>query len=339
MCGIAPAGASALASSAASGLVRPDPCCVPSVVRAQRLAESEYLSGRRRRVRRGSTDEMIRLDGGAFLMGSESAQGFAADGEGPVRQVHLDSFYMDRFPVTVEAFEEFVAATSYVTEAERFGWSFVFHTQLPAHRYDQLADDTVAGHEWWCKVSGADWRHPEGPGSNTRERPDYPVTHVSHADATTYCRWAGKRLPTEAEWEFGARAGREQQTYPWGEELEPGGRHLCNIWQGTFPSQDTGEDGYRGPCPVDAYPPNDHGLYSMTGNAWEWCADWFDPHYHVTATRHNPVGPPTGSGRVMRGGSFLCHASYCNRYRVAARTSNTPDSSTANLGFRCVRDI
>ncbi len=282
---------------------------------------------------------MHKAVGGRFLMGTETVHGFPADGEGPVREVLLNPFYIDTYPVTFGRFAEFVRASGYKTEAERFGWSFVFRNQVPRERYRELVDDTVAGHEWWCKVYGADWRHPEGPDSTAAGRSDHPVTHVSHADALAYCDWVGKRLPTEAEWEFAARGGLEQRTYPWGEELEPGGRHLCNIWQGRFPFHDTAEDGYDGPCPVDAFPPNGFGLYSMTGNVWEWCADWFHPSYHVTATKANPVGPPGGNARVMRGGSFLCHASYCNRYRVAARTSNTPDSSTSNLGFRCVRDL
>ncbi len=282
---------------------------------------------------------MIKLEGGRFMMGTETDLGFPADGEGPVREIHVDPFYIDTFPVTVEQFGEFVKGADYKTEAERFGWSFVFHKQIADGDYSRLVDDTVAGHEWWCKVDGSDWAHPEGPDSSVGRRLDHPVTHLSYADAIAYCDWAGKRLPTEAEWEYASRGGAEQNTYPWGEELEPGGKHLCNVWQGRFPEEDSGADGYKGPCPVDAFPPNGYGIYSITGNVWEWCADWFHPTYHVTATRSNPVGPSSGTARVMKGGSFLCHASYCNRYRVAARTSNTPDSSTTNLGFRCVRDI
>ncbi len=282
---------------------------------------------------------MIRLDGGRFLMGTESDEGFPADGEGPVRQVTLDPFYMDTYPVTNARFDEFARSTGYRTEAERFGWSFVFFQHIAPEDYPRLVDDTVRGVEWWCKVKGSDWRHPEGPDSQIGGRPEYPVVHVSWKDAADYCGWAGKRLPTEAEWEYAARGGLEQKIYPWGDELTPGGRHLCNIWQGEFPKVDTAEDGYSAPAPVDAFPANGYGIYSITGNAWEWCADWFDPAWHQTATRLNPVGPPTGVGKVMKGGSYLCHRSYCNRYRVAARTSNTPDSSTTNISFRCVRDI
>lgn len=282
---------------------------------------------------------MVHLPGGTFLMGTEAAEGFPADGEGPVRSVTLDPFFLDTYPVTNEQFAEFAAASGYRTEAERFGWSFVFHQQLPPEEYARLGANTVRGVEWWCKVERADWAHPEGPDSSIGDRQHHPVTHVSWNDAVEYSKWAGKRLPTEAEWEYAARGGLEQKLYPWGDELTPGGRHLCNIWQGEFPTVNTAEDGYAFVAPVDAFPPNRYGFHTITGNVWEWCSDWFHPTYHVVATRANPVGPPTGSTKVIKGGSFLCHKSYCNRYRVAARTSNTPDSSTANIGFRCARDV
>jgi sulfatase modifying factor 1 len=314
-------------------------CCVPSKERAVRLNESRAASEQRLRVVSGSTEGMRKLDGGNFLMGTDSSQAFEKDGEGPVRTVVLDAFHIDIYPVTNAQFSEFVKATDYRTESERLGWSFVFQGHIPPEQYPELVRDTVPGANWWCKVEGADWRHPEGPDSSIQTRGQYPVTQVSWNDALVYCAWAGKRLPTEAEWEYAARGGLEQKLYPWGDELTPEGRHLCNVWQGEFPVLDLAEDGYAGTSPVDSFPPNGYGLFSVTGNVWEWCNDWFDPLYHVTATRTNPIGPPQGVSRVIKGGSYLCHRSYCNRYRVAARTSNTPDSATTNMGFRCVRDV
>ncbi len=322
-----------------SGPSGPHPCCVPSVDRAHRLEESRYLAEHRRKAAKGSTDGMIRLDGGRFLMGTEYEKGFPADGEGPVREVTLDPFWIDAHPVTNDQFKFFVDKTGYQTESERFGWSFVFHAQVPEDQYKQLVDDTVLNHEWWCKVDGSDWAHPEGPGSSTKGREGHPVTHVSWNDAAAYAEWAGKRLPSEAEFEFAQRGGTEQLLFWWGDDLEPDGRHLCNVFQGDFPNHDTAADGYAGTCPVDAFPANPYGMLSSIGNVWEWMADWFSPEYHITATQLNPVGPPRGSGKVMKGGSYLCHDSYCNRYRLGARTQNTPDSATANLGFRCVRDL
>jgi formylglycine-generating enzyme len=312
-----------------------NPCCVPSRERAALLETAKKASAERPRAASGSIDEMVLLNGGMFLMGTDTLEGFPSDGEGPVREVTLDPFYIDRYPVTNEQFSAFIRATAYVTEAERFGWSFVFQN----HVAPEFVSDTVRAVEWWCKVNEASWRHPEGPRSLIDTRPNHPVLHVSWNDAAAYCQWAGKRLPTEAEWEFAARGGLEQKLYPWGDDLTPNGQHLCNIWQGEFPNVDTAEDGHSGPAPVDSYPPNAFGLYTITGNAWEWSADWFHPAYHVATTRRNPVGPPQGSSKVMKGGSFLCHKSYCNRYRVAARTSNTPDSSTENISFRCARDL
>jgi formylglycine-generating enzyme required for sulfatase activity len=280
---------------------------------------------------------MIPLEGGTFLMGTDAPGSFPLDGEGPVRPVIVDPFLIDAHPVTNDIFQQFVTATGYKTEAEVFGWSFVFWSHIPESRFSDLVEDTVAAAPWWCKVSGARWNAPAGPGSTLEGLKDHPVVHISWNDAQAYCRWSGQRLPTEAEWEYAARGGLEQKLYPWGDKLRPDGEHRCNIWQGEFPHHDTADDGYAGTCPVDAFPPNGFGLYSITGNAWEWCSDWFDTEFHRTAGRNNPAGPPSGTSKVMKGGSFLCHKSYCNRYRVAARSSNTPDSSSSNIGFRCCR--
>lgn len=310
-------------------------CCAPTRFRAHVLEASRIASAGRRRVTHGSTGDMVLLDGGRFLMGSEKPESIPKDGEGPVRSVLLDAFYLDRYPVTNQQFGEFVKATGYRTEAERFGWSFVFEGHL---RGRSAPFEHPPGLGWWCRVDGADWGHPEGHDTGLSGRETCPAVHVSWNDAAAYAEWAGKRLPTEAEWEFAARSGFDQKLYPWGDDLIPDGRHLCNIWQGEFPDRDTAEDGYSRPAPVDAFPPNNYGLYVITGNVWEWCSDWFSSDYHLLASNLNPVGPPTGQAKVMKGGSYLCHVSYCNRYRVAARTSNTPDSSTTNIGFRCARD-
>ena len=308
-------------------------CCTPSATRAESpdTVPESLTSTLTPRARAG----MVQLPGGTFLMGSDYIHGFPLDGEGPVRPVVLRPFLIDRFPVTNRSFRDFIEATGYKTEAELFGWSFVFWAHIPPARFRHVVQDTVVVTPWWCKVPGARWDAPEGPGSDVFTRADHPVVHVSWNDAAAYARWNGQRLPTEAEWEFAARGGLEQKLYPWGDKLRPGGEHRCNIWQGEFPKLDTAEDGYAGTSPVEAFPPNPYGIYSITGNTWEWCADWFSPDFHKTADAHDPTGPPAGESRVMKGGSFLCHKSYCNRYRVAARTANTPDSSTANIGFRC----
>ncbi|MEX0761424.1 MAG: formylglycine-generating enzyme family protein [Dehalococcoidia bacterium] len=280
---------------------------------------------------------MILLEGGTFLMGTDVRDGFPADGEGPVREIILRPFRIDATTVTNEQFAQFVADTSYVTEAERFGWSFVFH-HFVAPDVAEKVSQAVAGAQWWWQVPGSDWRRPDGPGSSFEDRMDHPVTHVSWNDAYAYARWAGKRLPTEAEWEFAARGGLEQNVYAWGNELMPGGEHRCNIWQGTFPRVNTAEDGFAGTAPARWFRPNGYGLYNTAGNVWEWCSDWFSPSFHITGPREDPAGPPSGQAKVMKGGSYLCHNSYCNRYRVAARSQSTPDSSTGNVGFRLAMD-
>lgn len=278
----------------------------------------------------------IVLPAATFLMGTNDAQANPGDGEGPVRPVSLAPFAIDAYPVTNADFAAFVEATGYVTESEHYGTSFVFAGQVPDDRYGDVVMDTLAAAPWWCLVRGASWRAPEGPDSTIAGRMDHPVVHVSWNDAMAYAAWSGGALPTEAQWEYAARGGLEQKLYPWGDELEPEGQHLCNVWQGEFPHVNTAEDGFAATCPVDAFPPNGHGLYSVTGNTWEWCADYWSTAF-TSAPSRDPQGPPAGSARVMKGGSFLCHASYCNRYRPAARTMNTPDSAASNIGFRCVR--
>jgi formylglycine-generating enzyme len=281
---------------------------------------------------------MVEIPGGGFQMGGADPDGFPADGEGPIRTVEVPTFYLDPTPVTNAQFATFVKATGYVTDAEHFGWSFVFGRFLPAAARTYVLDGIVPGAPWWVAVAGATWRTPEGPGSSMAKRQNHPVVHVSWNDAHEYAMWAGKRLPTEAEWEKAARGGLTGARYEWGDELTPGGKHRCNIWQGEFPTRNTAEDGFLTTAPVKTFRPNGYGLYQMTGNVWEWCADWWSTDWHqpeAPATRIAPAGPPTGVARVIRGGSYLCHASYCTRYRVAARTHNAPDSSTAHMGFRC----
>jgi sulfatase modifying factor 1 len=284
----------------------------------------------------GATDGMVLLDGGAFVMGSADDRAYPDDGEGPVRLVEISSFWISRTTVSNAEFGAFVDSTGYRTEAESFGWSFVFGGLLPD---DFPPTRAVADAPWWRQVDGTDWRHPEGPQSSVDELANHPVVHVSWQDAQAYCAWAGLRLPTEAEWEYAARGGLERCAYPWGEELQPGGEQRMNVWQGVFPQKNTCADGWYGTCPVDEFSPNGFGLRNMTGNVWEWCQDWFDPSFHARDTRRNPRGPHQGTHRSARGGSYLCHESYCRRYRVSARQGLTPDSSMGNSGFRCARDV
>jgi formylglycine-generating enzyme len=307
-------------------------CCSPSreaggLVEAT-VPEASVGSGRR-------TDDLVALPGGEFAMGTDDAVGFPDDGEGPVRPVVASPFRISAHTVSNDDFAAFVDDTGHVTDAERYGWSFVFARFASAQV--RAASERSVETPWWCAVEGATWSSPEGPGTDLDGRADHPVVHVSWRDATAYCAWAGGRLPTEAEWEYAARGGLEQARYAWGDDLTPDGEHRCNIWQGHFPTHNTVEDGYAGTCPVDAFPPNGYGLFNVAGNVWEWCADWWGtthPRGRVT----DPTGPRTGESRVIRGGSYLCHDSYCNRYRVAARTSSTVDSTSGNTGFRMAAD-
>jgi formylglycine-generating enzyme len=284
----------------------------------------------------GSGSDSVPIPAGSFLMGNDSPMSYPSDGEGPVREVTTSSYSIDRCAVSNADFERFVQATGHVTEAEREGWSFVFAGLLPD---DFPATRGVAAAPWWREVEGADWRHPEGPQSEVTDRRRHPVVHVTWHDAAAYSDWSGGRLPTEAEWERAARGGLTGKLFPWGDEREPEGRHRMNVWQGVFPGHNTAADGWLGTCPVDEYESNAYGLYNMTGNVWEWCADWFTAFHEVGTRRTDPGALETGSHRVTKGGSYLCHASYCHRYRVAARSPVTPDTMCGNIGFRCVRDL
>jgi formylglycine-generating enzyme required for sulfatase activity len=295
---------------------------------------------------------MIWIPGGSFWMGTnhmEDAQ--------PVHQVEVKGFWMDRTDVTNEEFAQFVSATGYVTIAER---------PLDPKEFPNLAPDELTPGAgvftppsspvpldqplaWWRFVRGANWRHPEGPNSDLRGKEKYPVVQIAWPDAVAYAKWAGKRLPTEAEWELAARGGRDRQDYPWGNELNPHGKWMANTFQGHFPDKNTSEDGYAGVAPVASFPPNDYGLFDMSGNVWQWVSDWYRPDYYAQVGREaiaiNPQGPsdsfdprePNVAKRVQKGGSFLCTDQYCQRYMPGARGKGDPETGTNHLGFRCVR--
>ncbi|MEZ5427895.1 MAG: formylglycine-generating enzyme family protein [Pyrinomonadaceae bacterium] len=259
---------------------------------------------------------MVFIKGGEFLMGSDDGMPH----EGPVHKVRVRSFWIDPHEVTVAEFAEFVRATGYRTEAEKFGWSGVFDIRVGE----------------WTRSDGATWRNPDG---DDKEPPaDEPVTQISWNDADAYARWAGKRLPTEAEWEYAARGGLSGKKYAWGDDLRPGGKPVANWWQGTFPDNNTVEDGFLKRAPVESFAPNGYGLFDMAGNVWEWTADWFSADYFAESPGDDPKGAETGEEKVMRGGSWMCAENFCSNYRVTGRSSATPDTGLNNVGFRCVKD-
>ena len=306
-------------------------CCVPSAPRGEPAPLAPLTP---RRV--SPPARCVGLPGGTFVMGTDNPV-FRIDGEGPSRRVGVEAFKVDPFAVTNAWFAAFVAETGYLTEAERWGWSFVFFSFLPD---GGTGLERPPGAEWWRKVHGATWRRPEGPGSSIAGRGNHPVVHVSWNDATAFAAWAGGRLPTEAEWEYAAQGGQAGARYPWG-NAEPGdeGPFPCNIWQGKFPDRNSGHDGFVGTAPVDAFAPNPFGIHQMAGNVWEWCADNFRVRSIRRDLKERDAISRAGSQKVMKGGSYLCHASYCHRYRIAARTGSPPDSTTGHAGFRVVFDV
>jgi formylglycine-generating enzyme len=296
---------------------------------------------------------MVWIPSGRFWMGTDHLE----DAQ-PVHQVEVRGFWMDRTDVTNEQFDRFVKATGYLTIAERP----LDQKEFPNLAPDDLAPGSVVFTQpdrpvsldhplaWWRFVRGANWRHPEGPNSDLRGKAKSPVVHIAWLDATAYAKWAGKRLPTEAEWEFAARGGLDRQNYVWGNALKPGGKWRANTFQGHFPDHNTSEDGYAGVAPVASFEPNGYGLYDMSGNVWQWVSDWYRPDYYAGLSRDgslaaNPEGPrdsfdpqePGVQKRVQKGGSFLCTDQYCDRYMPGARGKGDPDTGTNHLGFRCVR--
>lgn len=306
---------------------------------------------------------MVRIPVGQYRMGSDGEQ--AQADEKPVHEIRIDAFWMDATEVTNRQFRQFVEATGYVTTAERKismeeimsqlppgtpppdpellePFSLVFSAPKEKRQYYSVGD-------WWAMVKGASWKHPQGPGSDLEGKDEYPVIHVSWYDAMAYAKWAGKRLPSEAEWEYAARAGKPENKYPWGNEHPDLGTPKANIWQGEFPLNNQVQDGFRKLAPVGSFPANDYGLYDMAGNVWEWCTDWYHADYYaqkVSARQNlNPLGPertydpqnPTIPQKVIRGGSFLCNDSYCSGFRVSARMKSSADTGLEHTGFRCVR--
>jgi formylglycine-generating enzyme len=309
-------------------------------------------------------ENMVWISGGEFSMGGVNPAGMQdggfekMDDARPVHQVSVDGFFMDASEVTNAAFAAFVKATGYITVAEKKPT----REEFP----DAPEESLVAGSvifapptgkvslnnylQWWAYEKGADWQHPLGAKSNLKGKENYPVVHICYEDAEAYAKWAGKRLPTEAEWEFAARGGKAGNLYAWGNELKPGGKWPANIFEGSFPDKDIADDGYAGIAPVKQYAPNDYGLYDIGGNVWEWCSDWYRPDYYEqlkgTVTK-NPKGPadsydpqePGQQKRVQRGGSFLCTDQYCTRYMVGTRGKGEYRSATNHIGFRCVKDV
>lgn len=311
-------------------------------------------------IERGKADHtnMVFIPGGEFTMGASDAEG--REDEYPKHKVKLTSFWMDVTEVSNASFAKFVAATGYVTTAERKPDWEEMKKQLPAgtvkphdsvfvaaslvfHQPKKVSDLSDAS-QWWVWKKDANWKHPQGGNSHIKGKENFPVVHISWDDAMAYCKWAGKRLPTEAEWEYASRGGLKNAIYPWGNEAIASGKPKANTWQGNFPIKNTNWDKFYGLAAEKQYKPNGFGLYDVAGNVWEWCSDWYRPDYYQNSTENNPQGPtesydpmePTVPKKVVRGGSFMCNASYCKGYRVTARMKTSPDTSLEHTGFRCV---
>ncbi len=360
--GIAYASARAWKSSAARAIDSPAPAVTQAAPTS--FAQTEPAAA----APAGAAPEgMVWIPGGEFSMGCDDPRKLPHGGPDgmpdarPIHRVSVDAFWMDRVEVTNRQYAAFVKATGYITVAERTPTA----AEFPGAQPENLVAGSVVfappkqqvpldnHYRWWSYVKGASWRHPEGPQTSALRREDYPVTHIAYEDAEAYAKWAGKRLPTETEWEFAARGGVAGKPYSWGDELQPGGRWMANTFQGKFPLKDTGEDGFAGVAPVAQFPANGYGLFDMAGNVWEWCSDWYRPDGYAEcaaaaekgAVVRNPRGPessfdpaePRERKRVHRGGSYLCTEEYCTRYMIGTRGKGEISSASNHLGFRCVK--
>jgi len=307
----------------------PDSCCPPPAEKTGGAAQASHASS----GQRPAPGHAVQIPGGRAFVGTDRRE-LAADGEGPARRVRVNPFLISATTVTNAEFAAFADATGHVSEAERWGWSFVFWADVP----DRVgATEGVVGSEWWRRVDGANWREIHGPGTADAWHPDHPAVHMSWHDAAAYAAWAGGRLPTEAEWEHAARGGLGDVRFPWGdEEPDDEGFLPCNIWQGRFPQHNTARDGHASTAPAASFAPNAYGLYNMVGNVWEWTADDFRIRSLKRQVKERLKS--MRGFKLAKGGSFLCHRSYCYRYRIAARSGISPDSTAAHQGFRVAWD-
>ena len=349
-------------TTGAKKTIKQKKCCTSNVPKRFSANQNSSSKGASTTTVISNHEGMVWIAGGTFMMGGDNEQG--RKDEYPKHKVKLDGFYMDATEVTNEQFATFVKATGYITTAEKdVNWEDI-KKQVPAGTPKPADEQLKAASlvfvptptpvdlqdysQWWQWTHGANWKHPKGEGSDIIGKEKFPVVHISWDDANAYCKWAGKRLPTEAEWEFAARGGKQNNIYSWGNESVDSGKAKCNYWQGNFPNSNDTIDGFYGAAPVKSFAPNGYGLYDMAGNVWEWCFDLYHYQYYKTFTKVpvalNPKGPlksldpdePTVAKHVMRGGSFLCNESYCSGYRVAARMKSSADSGMEHLGFRCV---
>lgn len=337
-------------------------CNIPRKKKEEPAAASGSKSIEAKATDKTGPAGMVWIPGGEFTMGTDDPESYQY--ERPAHRVKIDGFWMDDTEVTNAQFKKFVEATGYVTTAEKKPEWEELKKQLPPGTPRPPNDVFVAGSltftpppyaislddytQWWTWTNGTSWKHPEGPGSNIDGKENHPVVHMSYDDAVAYCNWAGKRLPTEAEWEFASRGGREGQPYSWGDEFKPGGKFMANTFQGVFPGKNTGEDGFVGSSPVKTFPPNDYGLFDIIGNCWEWTIDYYNINYYGELAKEGLAVNPTGAKKpydpqepyaekhVTRGGSFLCAENYCVNYRPSARQGSAFDSGMSHISFRCV---